>query len=169
MLPNIEQAKAMLGVSTIFDLHQVYTHEDRRLLQAFEWDHTNPSLVTNRTKILLERDIPKVPSSQLHRKDKMWILEILWNWHHNAISSALRMRNVKDAHNLSCVAMLYQTAINSENDIPHPNQITRLLWLILGGKINEAYNWVRSIEDPVEKAYGKDCLVRYEEGWFEME
>ena len=114
---KVREAFDLLGVTNFLDLSNAYSREDQELMKARTWDDQNPDLITNRIKSILEQINPV----QLSDYDRVWWREILWFWHHHAISFAVWGRKDK------ILAQAYAgKALDFQAD-DHPNRITMLL------------------------------------------
>ncbi|MGC9602160.1 MAG: hypothetical protein ABSE76_00235 [Minisyncoccia bacterium] len=152
----LSDAYALAGVENIRALHRVYKKEDQRLMKCREWDYENPALLTNQIKEILDT----IDLNALTEEERKWCQEMLWFWHHHAISSAIwRQKSRSDACFHAAEALRYQ-------DEYHPNQITRLLYLLVHDKLLEAKVWAEQIKDEVEKQTAAELLQEYKAGEF---
>lgn len=151
----VNEAFSLLGVQNFYDLSRAYTREDQILMKSGDWDPNNPSLITNQTKVILEKIDPK----ELNESDRMWLNEILWFWYHHAISCE---RNRIQAQAYATKALELQTK-------NHPNRITKLLWFLVYDKVTEAKQWMADAppdKDEIEHQNGLDLIHEYEEQKF---
>lgn len=149
--PNLRSAYELLGVDNIFDLQKRYTEEDQKLMKSNSWDYDNSDLVTNKVKHILEQ----VDASGLTEEEQEWRNEILWFWYHHAISCAIWLKQDKAA------AQGYATkALELQGD-DHPNQITRLLYLLVNDRYEEAKEWATNVKDEIEKETAKDIIEEW--------
>src|SRR3989338_2471769 len=82
---KVQKVFRLMGVENFQDLSRAYTRVDQELMKARAWDDRDPALLTNQVKdILLEID-----PEQLPEEDREWRAEIMWFWHHHAISIAI--------------------------------------------------------------------------------
>ncbi|HVV38871.1 MAG TPA: hypothetical protein VHD31_00920 [Candidatus Paceibacterota bacterium] len=153
---SLLEAYAVAGVTTIRDLYRAYIDEDQRLFKAGEWDYENPFLLTNKVRKILSRTNLRA----LPKEEREWCLEILWFWHHHAISSAIWMHKDKEAARLNAVAAL----IYQGDD--HPNQITTLLTLLVYDNLPEAEQWAERINDEEERETAQKLMKEYKAGEF---
>ena len=151
---TLSDAYALVGVESAQGLHKAYCIEDQILMKSGTWDYKNPFLLTNRVKeILLALD----PNS-LDEHEREWRQEILWYWHHHAISSALWI------HKCRSEALSFATEALKYQDSDHPNKLTRLLYLLIQDKLAEAETWADEIVD--EKIEAAELLQEYKAGKF---
>ncbi|MEI7720229.1 MAG: hypothetical protein WCI89_03415 [bacterium] len=137
----LSDAYALMGVRDIHELHKAYGREDQRLFISREWDYENPLLVINQVReILAALDLVA-----LTEEEREWCQEILWFWHHHAISCAMWKRDRVKARFHACEAIRYQ-------GVEHPNKVTRLLLLLIDDKLAEAEAWVQQIDEDRETA-----------------
>ena len=152
----IKEAYLLLGAKTPLELSQLYTVEDQKLMKSNEWDYANPDLITNKIKDILER----IDTDTLSEQEREWRGEILWFWHHHAISCAIaRYKDKTQAQIFAAKALEVQPE-------DHPNKITRLLYLLVNDKLEEAETWVSKIEDEHEKSTARDLVEGYKEKGF---
>jgi hypothetical protein len=138
---TLSDAYDLMGVRDIRELHKAYGREDQRLFVSREWDYENPSLLINQVwKILSALDL-----AMLTEGEREWCQEILWFWHHHAISCAMWKRDRVTARFHACEALRYQGD-------EHPNKITRLLLLLIDDKLVEAEALVQQIDEDRETA-----------------
>lgn len=152
----IKEAYKLLEADTPLDLFSLYTEEDQKLMHSNSWDYDNENLITNKIKNILE----KVDFSQLTAEEKKCCSEILWFWYHHAISFAVFQMKDK-AKAIICA----QKALDLQAK-DNPNQITRLLYLLVNDKVNEAEEWAKEIKDEVEKQTAKQLIEQYKKGYF---
>ncbi len=154
--PNVRAAFALLGVNDFRSLSRAYGEEDQRLMKTKAWDDSEPSLITNRIKMLLEGINP----SDLSESDKIWWHEILWFWYHHATSIAIWKR--KDRK----LAQLYAGKALELQMPDHPNKITRLLHFLVHEKLKEAELWADQITESPERETAAATLQEYKNGEF---
>lgn len=136
-----------------------YAEEDQKLMKSGSWDYNNQDLVTNKVKNILE----KVDESSLSEQERKNRDEILWFWYHHAISCAIyRYHDLEKARFYAEEALKYQS--RSEN---HPNQITKLLDLLLHDKLEEAEQLAQNV-DPDEEDAAATQIRNYKNGWKEI-
>ena len=108
----------------------------------------------NKIKSIIEQ----VGLDILASDEKDWAQEILWFWYHHAVSSAIWGHNDKAAaQKFSAQALAYQPE-------GHPNQITKLLYLLAYDHVDEAKAWALTISDDAEKATAQLLIAKYERG-----
>ena len=150
----LREAYTLLGASTPLELSNLYTAEDQILFTSGEWDYDNPELITNKIRSIIEQ----VGLDILASDEKDWAQEILWFWYHHAVSSAIWGHNDKAAaQKFSAQALAYQPEA-------HPNQITKLLYLLAYDHIDEAKAWALTISDDAERATSELLIAEYERG-----
>ncbi|MEK7520220.1 MAG: hypothetical protein AAB581_03210 [Patescibacteria group bacterium] len=136
-------------------LAKAYKNHDLALMHTQQWDDTNPHLVANKIKVILEHIDPL----DLSKKDRFWWHEILWFWYHHAISCAIWKRKSRSwAQFYADRAMTLQTA-------NHPNKITKLLWLLVYDRLAEAKWWAAQITG-IEAKTAQETIREYERGEF---
>jgi hypothetical protein len=155
----MREAYILLEAKTPLELSNLYSAEDQRLMKSHKWDYKNPDLLTNKIKDILE----SVEPQSLTEEELEWRNEILWFWYHHAISTAVALhKDVDAAKDFAYKALEYQ----SEG---HPNKITRLLLLLLEDKLEEAEEWVKTIDpDSVEVETAQYLISTYKEGAFRV-
>ncbi|HEY4490187.1 MAG TPA: hypothetical protein VJC12_02945 [Candidatus Paceibacterota bacterium] len=154
----LRAAYVLLAAKTPLGLSHRYSEEDQKLMKDGSWDYNNPNLVVNKVKEILEA----VDSATLTEEEKEYWQEILWFWHHHAISCATwRYKDKEKAQFHAAKALEYQ----SEN---HPNTITKLLYLLINDKLEEAEEWASQIPIDLEKETADALVKEYKEkGFFE--
>ena len=152
----IKEAYLLLGARTPLELSNLYSAEDQKLMKTRLWDYMNPDLVVNKIKEILD----SVDSRLLTEDEKEWTQEIVWFWYHHAISCAVSRYKDKVA------AQEYATKALEIQPEDHPNEITKLLYLLVNDRLEEAEKHASSIVDVVEKETGASLLEWYKEGLF---
>lgn len=151
----LKEAYILLGATTPLALSQKYTDEDQQLMKSHSWDYNNPDLIVNRVKELLE----KVNPDSLSQEEKDWWNEILWFWHHHAISCAIgKYRDFEKAKEYSKKALYYKSF-----DKNHPNKITDIFDLLLNSKLQEAQALAQNLVDGKETALS--LIEYYKNNW----
>lgn len=146
------EAYILLGATNPLELSNKYSEADQVLFKSGEWDYDNPDLITNKVKTILD----SVDVADLTEDEKDWRQEIIWFWYHHAISCALSKHKDKEsAKRFAKLALENQP----EN---HPNQITKLLELLVNDKIEEAEEFAKTIGD--EKDTADDLIAWYKGG-----
>ena len=143
-------------------LSEKYSEEDQKLMKSESWDYNNSNLIINKVKSILE----KVNVESLSEQEKEWHNEIFWFWYHHAISCAIgRYKDIEKAKYYAAEAMNYQ----SKSEGGHPNQITKLLYLLVNDKLEEAeqFDKIAKYGDEDEKQSGKELIENYKNGWKE--
>ena len=147
----MKEAYALLGARDPKELDQLYSVEDQKLMKSYFWDYADPDLITNKIKDILEA----VDPTELTEDEQDWRQEILWFWYHHAISCAIwRYKDQKAARDYADRALAYQSD-------PHPNALTRLLSLLIDGRLKEAEDWVSGL--PEGRLERKEALELIEE------
>lgn len=152
----LKDAYELVGATSIRELHRAFVDEDQRLMKSRAWDYDNPALLTNRIKVILA----DLDLATLSEEEREWCLEMLWLWHHHAISSAVwRQKDRVQARFHAAEAMRYQCK-------GHPNRITRLLYFLVHDNLAEAEAWATQITDEVEGETAAALLCEYKERRF---
>ncbi len=139
------------------ELQDLYMSEDQKLMKAKKWDYNNPNLIPNKIKNMIEGI---GISNIIDKKEKQWIQNILWMWHHHAISCALWRYGDKKA------TMKYsEIALKLQPD-DHPNKITQLLYFLIRDEIENAEKWAKSITEEPEKTTAQYNIELYKKGDF---
>jgi hypothetical protein len=151
----LKEAYLLLGAKTPLELSDLYSAEDQKLMKAGAWDYDNPNLIVNKVKTNLEfTDL-----ATLSEEEKEWRKEILWFWYHHAISCAIWRYKDKQA------AQAYSArALELQSD-DHPNQITRLLYLLVRDQLPEAEAWAMTVNEE-EKDTAESLIKQYKGGGF---
>src|SRR3989338_8231779 len=126
---RIDQICQKYGVRTIEELIRLAHDDDQTLMRSRKWDYKVDALHTR-----IVNDIKRVPRKELTHDEKWKLEQIIWFWYHHATSCAIAKHN--DRKKALCFvkkALRYQKRIE-----PHPNKVTRLLYLLLLGKMDEA-------------------------------
>ena len=131
----IKEVYELLGANTPLGLHNKYVEEEQKLFISHEWDYDNPEQIQNKVKDALEA----VKPSLLTEEEQEWRQEILWFWYHHAISCAIWKKDREKAIEYSEKALSLQ-------DKDHPNKITRILNLLVNEKLDEAEQFLKTIE-----------------------
>ena len=147
----LQQAYSLAGVTSMKELSSAYDREDQNLYKAGEWDYDNPDLLTNKIKHILESINP----NSLTPDEMHWQQEILWFWYHHAISVAIWKYKDKRA------AQKYAAKALRDQPAGHPNQITKLLYLLVYDRQDEAKKWAKTISDDVERTSAVHLLSDY--------
>ncbi len=155
--PGQEQAESklsevykILGANTPLEMSNLYTVEDQKLIHSGTWSDSDPNLITNRIKNILEQ----IDSTTLTEEEADWRNEILWFWYHHAISHAFQKGNRSLAQQYAEKAIEIQPK-------DHPNQITKLLYFLAHDKLDEAQEWAANIQEEPEKSTARDLVEYY--------
>jgi len=155
----LSEAYTLLQASSPSELAQKFIKEDQRLIQAQEWDCTNPELVLNKVKDIVESAIENGFTTGDKESDED-LRNILWFWYHHAIGYAIwGSKDKKRALEFSSKALKYQTSDN-------PNQMTRLLYLLTRNKDAEAATWLETIVTEPDKTAAHRIMSEYLAGNF---
>ena len=156
---TLQRAYMLLNASTSAELATKFIQEDQRLLKNGEWDYQNKELILNQVKEIVE-DLFKTGFTTGSTFDDDDLRDALWFWYHHATGQAIW--NNKDrvkARQFSAKALEYQI---SEN----PNQITRLLYLLVRDELAEAESWLETITNEPDKSVSRGIMKEYSEGNF---
>lgn len=154
----LKEAYALLQASSPSDLARKFIEEDQRLLKAQQWDYTNRELVLNKVKEIVERRVEG--GLVTDDKDMIELRDILWFWYHHATGLAIwGQKNKTEALEFSDKALKYQTSDN-------PNQITRLLYLLVRDKKTEATVWLDTLSNESERTVSLGIMKEYLDGNF---
>jgi hypothetical protein len=153
---QLKELYFLLGANKPSELYLNFLKEDQSLMKSGLWDYGNSELLVNKVKSFIEG----IEISLLSVEEKKWINSLLWLWHHHAISCAIvRYKDKQKAEEYSEKAMFYQ-------DESHPNQITKLLYLLVRDKLEEAKEWINQIKSGVERDTANFLLKQYQEKGF---
>ena len=153
---DLEQLLQRFGVTTSKELYLAFQAEDQRTFVDRQWDYNNPDLLINKIK----QAVDMVANQDLHEDDTYWLREIRWLWHHHAISCACaRYQSREMAQYHSGMALKYLDQLLG-------NKITKLLYLLVRGRVVEAELWAEGIECEVESETARACLDDYKKGLF---
>jgi hypothetical protein len=152
----LREAYVLLNATHPAELSTRYTQEDQRLMKLQKWDYKDHDLIINKIRHILENaDMGKLADSE-----KEWRSNILWFWYHHAISCAIwRYKDKLKARNFSAKALEFQSAT-------HPNKITRLFYLLLNNRMDEAEKWGAVITNEPEKTTAKRLVAEYKRDSF---
>ena len=152
----LKEAYILLDASNPQELYKRYLAEDQKIVTSKISNYHDPKLVINKVKEILE----KVNLKELSKEEKECRLDILWLWHHHAISYAVwGYKDKKRAKEYALQALKYQPKDN-------PNKITRLLYLLICDQLLDAEKWVKTINEEPEKTTALDLLKFYKDGGF---
>ena len=158
--PNpLEEAYLLLQASSTNELVHKFIAEDQRLMKAQTWDYKNQDLVINKVKEIVEQLLGSgfTTGNKLEDDD---LRDILWFWYHHAIGYAIwSKKDQKAAQEFSKKALQYQILDN-------PNKITRLLYLLVNDRENEAKEWLETIVDEPDKTASEQIMAEYRPGEF---
>ena len=154
----LEEAYALLGASSSNELAREFIKEDQRLLRIHTWDYEDEKLVLNKIKEIVECVVEDGLATDDESIEEL--KDILWFWYHHATGLAIWDHKDKvRALEFSDKALKYQTADN-------PNQITRLLYLLVRDEEAEATVWLRAIIDDPDKTAARQIMKEYQTGNF---
>ncbi|MHB0865322.1 MAG: hypothetical protein ACYC1Y_00215 [Minisyncoccota bacterium] len=156
---SLKEAYALLRASSPGELARKFIEEDQRLLKEQSWDYKNSELVLNKVKEIVESAIDNGFTTGNKEGDDD-LRAILWFWYHHAIGYAIwGYKDRAEALEFSAKALKYQTSDN-------PNQITRLLYLLIRNEDTEANAWLETIVDESEKTASLGIMKEYLDGNF---
>lgn len=155
---SLKEAYMLLKASSPSELASKFIKEDQRLLKAQDWDYKNSELVLNKVKELVESVIGYGFIENKNSEDEL--KTILWFWYHHATGYAIwEYKDKERALEFSAKALKYQTSDN-------PNQITRLLYLLIRGEEKEASAWLETIVNEPDKTPSREIMKEYLDGNF---
>jgi len=156
---SIKEAYALLQASSPSELVRKFIKEDQRLLKAQIWDYKNSELVLNKVKEIVESAINNgFATGDKDSEDEL--KDILWFWYHHATGYAIwGYKDKVKALEFSLKALKYQTSDN-------PNQITRLLYLLVRNQDVEATDWLKTIVNEPDKTASYGIMKEYLAGNF---
>lgn len=130
-------------------------------MKSGDWDYKNPELVINIVQVILL----SIPLDNFEVRERAWIREILWFWHHHAIGCAIWVyRDKAAAKDFARKAIFYQNPTYSE--LEHPNKITILLYFLVNDQIDEAEEWASKINVDYEIEAAEYLIQEYHKGRF---
>ena len=156
---SLKEAYMLLEASSTSELARKFIAEDQRLLKAQSWDYKNPELVLNKVKEIVEHIIDDgfVEGDKDSADD---LKTILWFWYHHATGYVIwDYKDREKAFEFSSKALKYQTADN-------PNQITRLLYLLIRNEEKEASACLETIKEESDKTAARGIMKEYRTGNF---
>lgn len=139
----------LLHVETPLQMSQAYTEFDQQAFKAGRWDPDDMLFMCNRVKAILEQ----IGLVNLVGDEQDWAREILWFWHHHAISIMLQRGDVDRARVCSYWALHYQAP-------GHSNQVTRALDLFVHNKLTDLRRHLASVEDESERDIVGDLVKK---------
>lgn len=152
----LREAYTLLQASSPGELARKFIEEDQKLLKAQSWDYKNSELVLNKVKELVE----SVINDGFTLGDENELKDILWFWYHHATGYAIwGYKDKAKALEFSSKALKYQTSDN-------PNQITRLLYLLIRDEKAEAIAWLETIVNEPDKTTSRGIMEEYLAGNF---
>ncbi len=152
---SLAQAYELAGVHSPLALSNFYSEEEQVLFIERTWDYDNPDQLHNKIK----KEVEEENLDNLTEEEREWCKEILWFWHHHAISCAFWKNDKAAAQLHAAQALKYQG-----ND--HPNKITRLLFYLVHDELDNAVVWAKTITDKDEGPTAADCIELYKQGLF---
>lgn len=133
---------------------RVYFYLDQRLTRGGSpwsgWNYDDPTFIFRRVVEAIE----EVDEGSLSSDEQRHFNEIRWFYYHHAVSRALQLRDRESALRFSRAAL----ACQGPN---HPNRITRLLYLLVRNRVDEAREWGRSAQGKEQDSV-RDLLFDYE-------
>jgi hypothetical protein len=109
---------------------------DQALMKRGAWDAQH--IVLRRANEILLKILP-----ELKGEDESYAIEMLWIYHHHAISWALYRAERRDlAHEHAWLAVIFHALDN-------PNRLTKLFYLLLEGRKALAREWAKLIPETV--------------------
>jgi len=132
---------------------RAYSAFDQAAIKKGVWDYDDPNFICRQVVELIEG----TPLDELTEEEQEWFQEIAWFWHHHAISWMIWHDQKERAREEAALALSLQ-------DADHPNRITRLLYLLVQDRLEEAKDHVSygpSGWDEVERDTGKWLLEEY--------
>jgi len=156
---SLKKAYALLQASSPSELASKFIKEDQRLLKEQTWDYKNSELVLNKVKELVEDVIEKGFATD-DKESIDELRDILWFWYHHATGYAIwEYKDKAKAQEFSAKALKYQTTDN-------PNQITRLLYLLVRDEGVKATAWLKTIVNDPDKTASLGIMKEYLAGNF---
>ena len=134
-------------------------------MKSQKWDPKNPALITNQVKVILEQIDP----NDFNEDDRSWYFEVLWFWYHHAVSCTSWITEQPLAQAYATKALALQEKCQPEG-FGQPNRITRLLWLLVHDKVDEAKKWITDKPpgaDEIEHQSGLYLIQDYEQRKFQ--
>lgn len=132
---SLQKAYELAGVDEPFTLYLTYSKLEQVLFRNKTWDYDNPDQIHNQIK----REIEEINFKQLSKEEARWCRDILWYWHHHAISVAYWWKRDKKTAQLFAAKALEHQHAN------HENKITRLLYLLVHDDLEKAQEWAKTI------------------------
>lgn len=155
---SLQEACALLRASSPSELTKKFVEEDQRLLQTQEWDYQNHYLVLNKVKDMIECAINDGFVSSEYNNDGL--RDALWFWYHHATGYAIwKYKDKAKALEFSAKALEYQITENQ-------NKITRLLYLLVRDKREDANAWLKTIVNESDKTVALGILEEFRAGNF---
>lgn len=156
---SLKEAYALLQTDSPSELARKFIEEDQRLLKAQIWNYKNSELVLNKVKEIVESAIDNGFTTGNKEGDDD-LRTILWFWYHHAIGYAIwGYKDKAEALEFSSKALKYQTSDN-------PNQITRLLYLLVRDEEKDAATWLETIVNEPDKTASLGIMKEYLDGNF---
>lgn len=150
-----ERACSLVDASKTSELFEKYLVFDQKIVTSKVSDYNDTSLITTKVKDVLEQT-----DARTLKPDEKWERNsVLWLWYHHGISYAMwGYKDKKMARRYSTLAIKY---------LPegHGNRITKLLFLLIRDRYEEALEWSKTIKGD-EHNTAKDLLAFYKKGGF---
>lgn len=138
------------------ELNRLFMSHDQADITNQTYDIDDQSAITNQIKdALLQLDL-----DSLEQEDRDTAYHILWLWHHHACTAAMwQLGDFSRAKELCATALSY---IHKEN----PNKMTKLIWLLLHHKTEEAKTWYEQEVSKEEEDYAQMLFKAYDANAF---
>lgn len=152
---KFKKACLLVGTSKTSELFEKYFAFDQKIVTSKISDYNEGALITTKVKDILEQ----IDARKLNPSEKWERNSALWLWYHHGISYAVwGYKDKKMAKKYSTLALKY---------LPegHGNHITKLLYLLIRDRYEEALEWSKKIKGGEFKT-AKDLLKFYKEGGF---
>lgn len=152
----ISKVYILLNTNHPKDLYNKYLEKDQELVKRGELNYESSKFITTKIKNILEKISPiKLSKEERHERK-----QILWLWHHHAISYAIwKYKDKEKAKKYASQALGYQPK-------DHPNHITRLLYFLVHDQLTKAEQWLKNMRAGVEKTTARKLVKFYKEGGF---
>jgi flagellin-specific chaperone FliS len=116
-------------------IEKAYDRVDQEAMSRGTWDHRDQDFLLTKVKKILEELSNLLDDESEGKAD---VSNMLWFYHHHAISSAVfRYSDRRDALQEAQTALRYQVLVPG-----HPNRITKLFELLLEDRIADAERYI---------------------------
>jgi len=132
---TLQKAYELAGVNEPLALYTAYSKLEQVLFKNRTWDYDNPDQTHNQIK----REVEEINLDSLNEDEALWCREIMWYWHHHAISAAAIWKRDKT------MARIFATKALEHQTADHPNKITRLLYFLVHSEFEKAEEWAKTI------------------------